>query len=300
MTGGLEAFTIEMPNRNGIPVQERMVFSHQVTDGYFAAAGVPLIAGLDFPPRGSPGPKASIVSRNLAVKFFGSPEGALGRQLKPGNFDWTEIIGVAGDAKFQDVREPDPLTVYTSYWDQKTTLGMTLVVNYPGNADPLISAVGALLRRQSGRTPFTKVTTVPGNVAASFATERLLTGLLTAFAAFALLISATGIVGLLSYAVQLKRRDIGVRMALGATPAAIAGEVERDGLILAAAGLTLGAALSWALRRLIEAHLYRVNAGDPVVWIVVCSLLLLCAVAASAIPAWRAAKGDPMAVLRTE
>ncbi len=300
MSGGLEAFTIELPDRPGIPPADRMVFSHQVTDGYFQASGVPLVAGHDFPPRGVAGPKASIVSRNLAIKFFGSPEAAIGRRLKPGSLDWTEVIGVAADAKFQDVREPDPPTVYTSYWDQRTTLGMTLLVNHTGPTEPVVTAVGALARREAGRTPFTQVSTLPANIAASLVTERLLTMMLTAFGGFALLISATGIVGLLSYTVQLKRRDIGVRIALGATPSAIAREIESNGLLLAVLGLALGGALSWAMRRLIEAHLYRVKSGDPVIWIAVSAVVLLCAVGASAIPALRAARVDPMAVLKSD
>lgn len=300
LTGALEAFSIELPGRASVPPRERMVFSHQVTDGYFAAMGIPIVTGRDFPPRSAPGAKASIVSRNLAVKFFGSPEAAIGQRLKPGSLDWTEIIGVAGDAKFQDVREPDPPTVYTSYWDQRTTLGMTLVINHSGAAEPLATAVGTLARREAGRTPFTRITTLRENIAATLAIARLLTGLLTAFAAFALLISATGIVGLLSYTVQLKRRDIGVRIALGATPSAIAREIQRQGMLLAAAGLLLGAALSWPLRRVIEAHLYRITPADPVVWIAVSALVLACAVAASAIPARRAARLDPMSVLRME
>ena len=300
LTGGLQAFTIELPGRPSVAAQERMVFAHQVTDGYFSAAGIPLIAGHDFPPRGSLGPKGAIVSKNLAIKFFGSAEAALGQRLKPGSLDWTEIIGVAADAKFQDVREANPPTVYTSYWDQKTTLGMTLVVNHTGPADPLISAARVLLRRQSGRTPFTQVATVTGNISASLATERLLTSLLTAFAAFALSISATGIVGLLGYTVQLKRREIGVRVALGATPGMMAAEIGRHALLLVLLGLALGATLSWWLRRVIEAHLYGVKSDDAVVWISVCMLTLLCAAAASAIPAWRAARVDPMSVLRVE
>lgn len=300
LTGGLQAFTIELPDSPGVPARERMAFAHQVTDGYFAAGGIPIIAGKDFPPRGSASPKGSIVSRNLAVKFFGSAEAALGRRLKPGGLDWTEIIGVAADAKFQDVREPAPPTVYTSYWDQKTTLGMTLVINHTGPANPLVSAANALFRRQCGRTPFTKVATLAGNISQTLATERLLTGLLTAFAVFALLISATGIAGLLGYTVELKRREIGVRVALGATPRTIAAGIERHAMLLVLPGLALGAALGWPLRRAIEAHLYGVRAGDPAVWIAACALTLLCAAAAGAMPAWRAARADPMSVLRVE
>ena len=300
LTGALQSFTIELPSHPEATLNERMVFSHEVTDGYFAAAGIPLVAGHDFAPRGAGGPKGSIVSENLALRFFGSPEAALGQRLKPGNQDWTQIVGVAADAKFQNVREPNPLTVYTSYWDQQTTLGMTLVVNYSASREPLLSALRVLFEREAGRLPFTQVRTLPENIASSVVTERVVAALLSAFAVFALVIAATGLAGLLSYTVQVKRREIGIRIALGATPGLIAGQLQRYSLGLAFVGIAFGGLLSFWLRRAIETYLFRTDAGDWVVWLSVCSLILLCAVGASAIPARRAAKLDPMQVLRLD
>jgi len=299
-TDALQAFTIELPSHPEATLNERMVLSHQVTDGYFAAAGIPLVAGHDFAPRGSGGPKGAIVSENLADKFFGSPEAALGQRLKPGNLDWTQIVGVAADAKFQNIREPNPLTVYTSYWEQQTTLGMALVLNYSGPREPLLSALRVLFEREAGRVPFTQVRTLPENIASSVVTERVIAALLSLFAVFALVIAATGLAGLLCYTVQVKRREIGIRIALGATPGLIAGQLQKYSLGLAVVGIAFGGLLSFWLRRAIETYLFRTDAGDWVVWLSVCSLILLCAVGASAIPARRAAKLDPMQVLRLD
>jgi putative ABC transport system permease protein len=299
-TGALQTLTIELPSHPEATLNERMVYAHQVTDGYFAAAGILLIAGHDFAPRGSGGPKGAIVSENLAVKFFGSPQAALGQRLKPGNLDWTQIVGVAADAKFQNIREPDPLTVYTSYWEQQTTLGMALVLNYSGPREPLVSALRVLFEKEAGRVPFTQVSSLPENIASSVATERALTALLSAFAVFAVMIAVTGLAGLLSYTVQVRRREIGIRIALGATPALIAGQLQRYSLGLAFVGIAFGGLLCFWLRRAIETYLFRIDAGDWVVWLSVCSLILLCAVGASAIPARRAAKLDPMQVLRLD
>jgi len=299
-TGALQTFTIELPSHPEATLNERMVYSHQVTDGYFAAAGIPLVAGRDFSPRGSGGPKGAIVSENLAHKFFGSPQAALGQRLKPGNLDWTEIVGVAADAKFQNIREPNPPTIYTSYWEQQTTLGMALALNYSGPREAVVSALRVLFEKEAGRMPFTWVSTLSENITSSVATERALTALLSAFAVFALVIAATGLAGLLSYTVQVKRREIGIRIALGATPGLIAGRLQRYSLRLAFAGIAFGGLLSFWLRRAIETYLFRTAAGDWVVWLSVCSLILLCAVAASAIPARRAAKLDPMQVLRLD
>ncbi|HTA71129.1 MAG TPA: ADOP family duplicated permease [Bryobacteraceae bacterium] len=299
-TGALETLTIELPSHPEATLNERMVYSHQVTDGYFASAGIPVIAGHDFAPRGSGGPKGAIVSENLAKKFFGSPQAALGQRLKPGNLDWTQIVGVAADAKFQNIREPDPFTVYTSYWEQQTTLGMALVLNYSGPREPLVSALRILFEKEAGRSPFTQVSTLPENIASSVATERTLAALLTAFAVFALVIAATGLAGLLSYTVQVKRREIGIRIALGATPGLIAGQLHRYCLRLAVVGIASGGLLSFWLRRAIETYLFRTDPGDWIVWLSVCALILLCAVGAGAIPARRAARLDPMRVLRLD
>ncbi len=298
LTGALQAFTIELLGRSDVPLMERMAFSNQVTDRYFAAAGIPLLAGHDFPPRGSTASKGSIVSENLAIRFFGSAEKAIGQRLKPGNLDWTEIIGVAANAKFQNIREPSQLTVYTSYWDQRSVLGMTLVMNHSGSRAPLLSALRTLFEKEAGRAPLVRVRTLPENISESVATERILTTLLGSFAIFALVIAVTGIAGLLSYAVQVKRHEIGIRIALGATPAMIAGQLEKYGLSLAIAGLALGGLVSFWMRRAIDSYLFRVQASDGVVWLSVCSIILLGAAAASAIPARRAARLDAMQVLR--
>jgi ABC-type antimicrobial peptide transport system permease subunit len=207
---------------------------------------------------------------------------------------------VAADAKFQNIREPNPLTVYTSYWEQQTTLGMALVLNYSGPREPLVSALRVLFEKEAGRVPFTQVSTLPENIASSVATERVVAALLSAFAVFALVIAATGLAGLLSYTVQVKRREIGIRIALGATPASIAGQLQKYSLGLAFAGLAFGGLLSFWLRRAIETYLFRTDAGDWIIWLSVCSLILLCAVGASAIPARRAAKLDPMQALRLD
>jgi putative ABC transport system permease protein len=150
-----------------------------------------------------------------------------------------------------------------------------------------------LFEKEAGCVPFRQVSTLPENIASSVATERV-AALLSAFALFALVIAATGLAGLLSYTVQVKRREIGIRIALGATPASIAGQLQKYSLGLAFVGLAFGGLLSFWLRRAIETYLFRTDAGDWIIWLSVCSLILLCAVGASAIPARRAAKLDPM------
>lgn len=300
LTGGLQAFTIEVPGGAAIPPMERMVFSHQVTDGYFGALGIPLVAGRDLPPFGANGPKSCVVSENVARKFFGSAEAAVGQRIKPGSLEWSQIVGVVADTKYQHVREPRPLTVYTSYWEQPTTLGMSLVVRHEGAREPLLTAMGAMFRQAAGRMPFVQVRTLEENVRSSVATERTLAALLGGFAGFAVLLCSMGIAGLIGFSVQLRRREIGIRVALGATPKRIERQFERYGARLVLAGVAVGAVVCFWLRKAVDAWLFRIEKTDPVVWGAAVAVLVLCAVGAAAIPARRAARVEPMEVLRVE
>jgi predicted permease len=300
LTGGLQSFSIEVPGAPAVPPMERMVFGHQVTDGYFAALGIPLLAGRDLPPHGSAGPKACLVSENVARKFFGPAEAAIGRRIKPGSLDWTEIVGVVADTKYQHVREPRPFTVYTSYWDQPTTLGMTLAVRTGGSKDALLTALRTMFRDAAGRMPFIQVRTIEQNVHSLIATERTLAWLLGGFAVFGVLLCSTGIAGLIGFSVQLRRREIGIRMALGATPGGIRRQFEGYAVVLAGIGIGGGLLLSYWLRRAVDGWLFRVEKADPWIWLGVVMVLAGAALAAASIPARRAARTEPMEVLRVE
>jgi putative ABC transport system permease protein len=117
---------------------------------------------------------------------------------------------------------------------------------------------------------------------------------------FALLISATGLWGLLSYGVEQRRKELGIRIALGAEPGRIRNQIRRQGLGLTAVGVIFGVALSYVFRRSLDAYLFGVTAQDPVIWVVGIGTLLATALAATAIPAWRAGRVDPLQMLRHE
>jgi len=300
LTNTLQAFTIEVEGGAALPAGERMVMAHQVTDRYFEALGIPLIAGRDFHPSGAAASRQSIVSEALARRFFGSAAQALGRRLKPGKDDWTEIVGVAADTKYQHVREPAPPTVYTSYWDRRTALGLNLALSYDGPRESLVAAVQGLMRREAGRTVPLRAASVEDNLMALLATDRLIATLLSAFAAFALLLTAIGVAGALGYSVALRRKEIGIRLALGASPGAVARGFVGYALLLAVPGLLAGVATSFVLRRTVSSYLFRIDAFDLRLWAVVAAVLLTVALSAAAIPARRAARVDPVETLRAE
>jgi predicted permease len=295
LTGGLSMFTVEIPGRTDLDVNQRSVFWHQVSDGYFAAVGLPLLAGSSLPENGRR--DVGVVSEGAARRFFGGVREALGQRLKPGDRDWIEIIGVVADSKYQSIREAPPATLYLRH---NNRLGMSLAIRFRGSGDAAVAAVQSLFQKEAGRLPYTQIRTLEGNIAESLRAERLLGWLLGGFAVFALLISATGLWGLLSYAVEQRRKELGIRIALGAEPRRIANQIRRQGLVLIAVGVILGLALSYVCRRSLDAYLFGVTAQDPIFWAAGIATLLATGLAATAIPAWRAARVDPLQMLRHE
>jgi predicted permease len=295
LSGGLSNSTVDVKERPDLDKDKRWVFVHLITDGYFATMGMPLLAGSDLPPVESGRDNVCVVSEKVAEKFFGSPQQALGGHLKGGDNDWAEVVGVVADAKYTNVREPSPPTVYFPLHG-----GRNLAVRYAGPQEPLIASLHRIFEKEAGRLPFTQFQTVEGNIFESLGAERLLTWLLGGFAAFALLITATGLSGLLSYAVEQRRKEIGIRMALGATPGRIRRDIRLQGLAMTFVGLLAGAGLSFALRRSLDAYLFGVAPADLMVWAAGVVVLLCAALGATTIPASRAVRINPVAMLREE
>ncbi|MCX6613359.1 MAG: ADOP family duplicated permease [Acidobacteria bacterium] len=300
LAGSLQMSSIEMPSHPNLSGNESMTTVHHITDGYFAAMGIQLIAGRDFPPRGKQAQKQAIVTENFARRFFKTPVGALNQRLRFDRGDWLVITGVSADTKYTHVRDAAPPTIYTNYWDSQTARGMSLIVHHTGPAAPVRELVNASILSEAGRKPFLKVSSPEEILHSLLATDRTLAILLAAFAVFALSISATGIAGLLGYTVQLRRKEIGIRLALGATAKNIQIQILRFAISLAIPGIALGAILSYSLRQGMTAYLFEVEPGNPVIWIAAASILLVAALIAAAIPAYRAATLDPQQVLRAD
>jgi predicted permease len=291
----LQAFTVDFRGVAPGSAKERMVYAHLVSDGYFAAMETPLVAGREFRGAGAEGAPEAILSENLARRNFGTAEAAIGRELRRERGEWIRIVGVARDVKYTNIREAEPPTLYLNTWDQDGLLGLNLVMR--GRVDG--RRVMALFEKEVGKKPFLTESSLAGNLLESVKRERLLTALLAAFAAFAVFISGIGVLGLFSYSVALRRREIAIRMALGAGLGAIAGHFAQRGAALALAGLSGGALLCLWGRQALDAYLYKVSAGNPWIWAAAAGTLLALAAAASWWPARRAALQAPMTVLKS-
>ena len=210
-----------------------------------------------------------------------------------------EIVGVAGNAK-QDpgTAEPDPVYYFPHRqlpWGVGRIVLRTLVP--PLRVEP---AVRAALMSMDREVPMHDVRTGEELSAAAITAPRLLTVLMGTFAGIALLLTIVGLYGVLSYAVARRRREIGVRIALGATRKGVLGMVLKEAMQLVIAGLVLGLAGAVGAQRLLESIAFGIRPGDPIFLVVACSAMIITSLAAAYLPAARAASVDPMQALRTE
>jgi putative ABC transport system permease protein len=277
---------------------------HVVTPEYFRVLGIRLRRGRTFDDRDRAGaPTVTIVNEAFARRHWPG-EDALGRRfsLRGPEGPWLEIVGVVGDTRMLSA-DAVPGPVFYLPHAQKERDWMTwmaLLVRAEPGRDPrsLAPAVRAAVRELDPRLPVHRIATVEELYGESTARRRFATTLLTAFAALALLLGTVGMYGVLSYAVAQRRREIGIRIALGARSTTVVGDVLRQALALTALGVVIGLAGALALTRLLGALLYEVSPADPATYVAVALLLAVVAAVAAWMPAWRATRIDPLVVLR--
>jgi putative ABC transport system permease protein len=234
-------------------------------------------------------------------------EDPIGRRfqvLAPPADVWLTVIGVAGDVKEAlDPRSPLQLdarpTIYRTTL-QEPVASMTLIVRTERDPVTLAATVRTAVATVDPTIPVMTPRPVRQGHTGSLQTPRFHTILLTAFATLALLLSAVGVYGVVAYAVNQRTQEIGIRMALGALPTHVSRAVVGEGLTLALTGVTLGIAGGLGAMRLIAQYVYGVRTTDPVTFSIVASVLVSVAVAASYVPARRAAGVDPLIALRHE
>jgi predicted permease len=272
-----------------------------ITPGYFSTMGIPLVAGRTFTARDTEAsPLAVIVSQNLARRVWPNAS-PIGRTLLVGRFPgFAEVVGVVGDVKNNGLAREPLLAMYTPY-PQRPWPAMQFAVRVAGG-DPLsaVSAVRAAVFEVDRNLPITRVETMDAALSDSVATERLLTGLLTAFAVVALVMAAAGLYGVISYTVAQRTQEIGVRVALGAAPQSVVRLVAIDGLRLTAIGMATGTVAALVVSRALRTVLFGVSAADPVTYAGVLLIFAATACAALVIPARRALAVDPLTALRAE
>jgi predicted permease len=293
--------TIETDGYTPAPGENPAADLNIVSPGFFDALGARLIAGRDFDARDTEeGAAVAIVSEEMARRYWPGVSNPVGRRIMnlgpPGVGG--EVVGIVSDVRYRSLRRaPDP-TVYVPM-SQFYTPRMTVLLEAP-NADglrkPLAEAVSAL----DAGLPLFHVRTLEEKLGLSLGQGRLLAWLVGTFAGLALLLSATGLYGVVSYATQARTREFSIRIALGAPAGSLRRLVLSRGARLALLGIAAGLAAAAAASRLADRLLYGVSPLDPWSFLAAAGILGAAVLAASALPAERAARVDPMAALKSE
>jgi putative ABC transport system permease protein len=307
-----------VPAPSQYPSSRRRIISRD----YFRVMGIPLLQGRCFdgqePIPSLPSDASTIgdilaafrelsldtvVTRSFAEHYWPG-EDPIGKRFLVGSPETDlcvlTVIGVAGDTKQDNLAQTDHEEFYFSIRQFPLYPEFSLIVRTHGNPSALIDAVRAELRKMTTTEAVYDVRPMSSRVAESISGRSFRTQLISVFAGLALLLASIGVYGVLAFNVGRRSREIGIRIALGASPRYAIGNVFYRGFTLVLPGLILGLLGAWALGRYIESQLYRVTVTDPLTYVIGSLTLLLSAVLACWVPARRAARIDPMAALRYE
>jgi putative ABC transport system permease protein len=282
------------------------VLRHYVGPDHFATLGVPLLRGRAFDATDrAGGRRVAVINRLAAARFF-PREDPIGKRVWFGggsNFDRpdsaAEIIGIVGDVAYQFLDErPMQPDFYTPY-AQFTYASRAVLVRSLGNPAALLPGIRAAVRRVDPSLALYEVRTMEEQMHAATAGRRFDTALLAVFAVVALLLAAMGIYAVVAHGVAQRTREVGIRIALGATSEQVVSMVVGEGMMVPVVGLIIGTAGSLALTRAIRSALYGVSGTDPVVYGVLTLVLAGFALAACYVPARRAARVDPLVALKS-
>ena len=277
-----------------------LVQVNAVSPGYLETIGVPILRGRDFISADGPdSPRVVIVNERMAQQFWPG-EDAIGKRFRFPGEEFTTIVGIARDAKYNGVAE-DPIPFIYEALRQRYTPAAALHVRAQADAAGLAPAVRREVLALDPTLSVFNIRTLEDQVFDSLQPLRVNVVLLTTFGVLALSLAAIGLYGVANYSVAQRTREIGVRMALGAQPAAVLRLVLGQGLALVALGLALGLGLAYAGSFVIPpALLPNVSARDPWTFAGTAAVLAVVAFAASYVPARRATRIDPLIALRTE
>ncbi|MGH9336551.1 MAG: FtsX-like permease family protein, partial [Vicinamibacteria bacterium] len=276
------------PNGNGVAPE------------FFSTLGMPLVAGRDFTEGDDlKASRVAIVNEAFARYFYGD-EDSLGRRFGFGRAPeaWISIIGVVRDGKATSMREEPARVMYLPY-TQRTDLGtVTFYVRAAMDPEHLGARIHDAVARVDSTLPVTDLKTMNRQIEESLFAERMVAALSVVFGTLATLLAAIGVYGVLAYAVSMRTREIGIRVALGAERGSVLLLVLKDVALLALLGIAIGLPLGFGVARMVESQLYGLSARDPVAIATATVVLLAAALLAGYLPALRASRVSPMTALR--
>jgi putative ABC transport system permease protein len=276
-----------------------------VAGDYFGAMGIPLRHGRSFGPEDNSGsPVVGLVNETFARQYFPN-EDPVGKRIawaRGTPRQWMTIIGVVGDIKQRRLNTPEEPAFYTSYYQQNQPWKrwMCVVARFDGDMQTALARVKSQIWGVDSQIPLTRVRSMREVMAGSIAETRFNTTMMGIFAGVALLLSAVGVYGVISYSVAQRTNEIGIRIALGATTRDVLAAVMRQGLLLTGLGIAAGLTISIVFAGVMERLLFGVGTRDPLTFAAISVVLALVALTACFIPARRATRVDPMVALRYE
>ena len=280
--------------------KDPLIAFRQVDAGYFDAMGTRLLRGRTFNSGDSSSGLPVIVVNETTAKKYWPRENPLGKHVA-GSRDLVqrEVVGVVADVKYNNLNSPNLQELYIPF-EQMPWAAMTLLVRSAGNQQTLSAAVRAKVAELDSGVPITHVSSMEEVVGTSLAEPRLILEFVTAFAGFALLLASIGLYGVMSYSVAARKREIGIRVSVGATPRDIFRLILSEGLRVTVIGIAIGLFASLALTRMISSLLFEVHATDPLAFSLAAIALVFAALLACYIPARRAIAVDPVSAIRAD
>jgi predicted permease len=277
-----------------------LVQTNNVSAGYFRTLGIPITRGRDFTPQDRDGaPAVVVVNETMATRFWPN-EDPIGKRFRFfGEEAFTEVVGVARDAKYNGLVEDDAPFIYEPLL-QDYAPTVSLLVRTAGPAGQAAGPLRTTLAEIDSSLSWVQVRTLREVVDQSLAPQQFNASLLSFFGLLALGLAAIGIYGVANYAVNQRTKEIGLRMALGAAPRDVLGLIMRQSLALTAIGLVAGLAGAGVVSAASRSLLVGVGAWDPTTYLGTAATLFLAAAAASYLPARRATQIDPLIALRHE
>jgi putative ABC transport system permease protein len=272
-----------------------------VAPGFFSTMGMPLLSGRDLADTDdADAPRVAVVNESFVRYFFGTGD-PLGRSFSYGRTQRSvTIVGVVRDGQSVTLRDDPRRFVYLPYSQSSDIGSVTFYVKTAVDPDSLAGRMREAVTRVDPTLPVANVKTMKTQIRESLFVERLLAALSIAFGAVATLLASLGLYGLMSYAVSMRTREIGIRVALGAERGELLMLILKDVGLMALVGVSLGLPSGYALGRLVQSELYGLSAADPLTIGVATVVLLLAAFLAGYIPASRASRVDPIVTLRYE
>jgi len=306
MGGATEGSVIRIPGRPPTNEDGKRPFANYTiaSPGYFAAVSTPVLRGRDFDEGDSADSIPVVIVNKAMAEQYWPGEDPIDKQVGLGSprFPLMKIIGVVADVKHLSPRESPGPEMYVPYTQKPypSMLIMHAVVRTRGEPASIIGSVREALHGIDSDLPIAKVTTLTTLVDDSIAKPRFSMLLLAAFGGTALLLACLGMYSVISFNVVQRTPEIGIRLALGAQRSTVVGMIVGQGALLTGLGIVIGLIASLVLTRLMDSMLYGVQASDPLTFGAVTILLILVALLACYLPAWRASRVDPMTALRYE